>query len=85
MKEAVIWRRCWNIWSSAWKSETGQSARKGQLEEKIKDKDSLIAEQIAEYIRFYNEERLHSALFYLTPKEVFEGKMEQRLEERKKN
>jgi len=27
---------------------------------------------------------LHSALFYLTPKEVFEGKMEQRLEERQK-
>ena len=62
----------------------GQSTRIGQLEEKIKYKDSLIAEQIAEYIRFYNEERLHSALFYLTPKEVFEGKMEQRLEERQK-
>ena len=56
----------------------------GQLEKKIKYKDSLIAEQIAEYIRFYNEEHLHSALFYLTPKEVFEGKMEQRLEERQK-
>ncbi|HOV24473.1 MAG TPA: hypothetical protein PL107_09450 [Candidatus Marinimicrobia bacterium] len=27
---------------------------------------------------------MHSALFYLTPKEVFEGKMEQRLEERQK-
>jgi transposase InsO family protein len=63
----------------------GQSTRIGQLEEKIKYKDSLIAEQIAEYIRFYNEERLHSALFYLTPKEVFEGKMEQRLEERQKS
>ena len=40
--------------------------------------------QIADYIQIYNEERLHSALFYLTPKEVFEGKMEQRLEERQK-
>jgi len=38
--------------------------------------------QIDQYIRIYNEERLHSALFYLTPKEVFEGKMDQRLEER---
>ena len=35
--------------------------------------------QIAEYIRIYNEERLHSSLYYLTPKDVFEGKMEQRL------
>ena len=40
--------------------------------------------QIANYIRFYNEERLHSALFYLTPKEVFEGKMQQRLNERQR-
>jgi len=39
-------------------------------------------QQIAEYIRIYNEERLHSALYYLTPKEVFEGKTKQRLEER---
>lgn len=38
--------------------------------------------QIDQYIRTYNEKRLHSALFYLTPKEVFEGKMDQRLEER---
>ena len=67
------------------KVSLGQSARTGKLEEKIKDKDSLITEQIAEYIRFYNEERLHSALFYLTPKEVLEGKMEQRLEERQKS
>ncbi|MDD5582661.1 MAG: hypothetical protein PHS99_05570 [Candidatus Marinimicrobia bacterium] len=35
-------------------------------------------------IRFYNEKRLHSALFYLIPKKVFKGKMEQRLEERQK-
>jgi transposase InsO family protein len=40
--------------------------------------------QIDEYIRIYNEMRLHSALFYLTPKEVFEGKMNQRLAERQK-
>jgi len=40
--------------------------------------------QIADYIRIYNEKRLHSALFYLTPREVFEGKMQQRLAERQK-
>jgi len=40
--------------------------------------------QIADYIRLYNENRLHSALYYLTPKEVFEGKMNQRLKEREK-
>lgn len=38
--------------------------------------------QIADYIRIYNEVRLHSALYYLTPKEVFRGKTKQRLEER---
>lgn len=38
--------------------------------------------QVDAYVRRYNEERLHSALYYLTPKEVFEGRMEQRLAER---
>lgn len=38
--------------------------------------------QIDEYVRYYNEHRLHSAIYYLTPKEVFEGKMKQRLAER---
>ena len=33
------------------KARLGQSARIGQLEEKIKDKDSLIAEVIADNIR----------------------------------
>ena len=40
--------------------------------------------QIDGYIKIYNEERLHSAIGYLTPKEVFEGKMNQRLAERQK-
>ena len=40
-------------------------------------------EQVNCYIKYYNEERLHSALYYLTPQEVFEGKMEKRLAERK--
>jgi len=43
----------------------------------LSSKDARI--QIAEYIRIYNEKRLHSSLHYLTPKDVFEGKMEQRL------
>lgn len=38
--------------------------------------------QVDAYIRRYNEERLHSALYYLTPKEVFEGRMKERLAER---
>jgi hypothetical protein len=40
--------------------------------------------QINEYITEYNEKRLHSAIYYLTPKEVFEGKMEERIAERQK-
>jgi hypothetical protein len=38
---------------------------------------------LGEWIRYYNEERLHSAIYYLTPKEVFEGKAEERLAERR--
>lgn len=38
--------------------------------------------QVDAYVRHYNEKRLHSALHYLTPKEVFKGKMEERLAER---
>jgi len=38
--------------------------------------------QIQEYVTYYNEKRLHSGIYYLTPKEVLEGKMKQRLAER---
>lgn len=40
--------------------------------------------QIADYIRYYNEDRLHSSIYYLTPKEVFDGKTEERLAERQR-
>jgi len=39
--------------------------------------------RLGEWIRYYNEVRLHSAIYYLTPKEVFEGKTEKRLAERR--
>jgi transposase InsO family protein len=39
--------------------------------------------QIARYIEYYNTKRLHSSLCYLTPQEVFDGRMQERLNERK--
>ena len=39
--------------------------------------------QIASYIDYYNTKRLHSAIWYLTPEEVLNGKMTERLQERK--
>jgi transposase InsO family protein len=40
--------------------------------------------QIAAYINYYNEKRLHSSIYYLRPKEVFEGKMVILLKERQR-
>ncbi len=55
-------------------------------EEKIRTSSFVDHEdarrQIADYVRYYNEERLHAGIYYLTPKEVFEGKMNERLAER---
>jgi transposase InsO family protein len=39
--------------------------------------------RLANWIRYYNGVRLHSALFYLTPQEVFDGKTARRLAERR--
>jgi hypothetical protein len=38
--------------------------------------------RLGEWIGYYNGRRLQGALNYLTPKEVFEGKTEERLAER---
>lgn len=38
--------------------------------------------QIDNYIKEYNEKRLHSSIYYLTPEEVFEEKMKKRIAER---
>lgn len=40
--------------------------------------------RIAEYIAFYNTKRLHSAIFFLTPEEVLNGRMQERLDERRR-
>ena len=40
-------------------------------------------EKMAQWIDFYNNERLHGALLYLTPADYFEGRKESRLAERR--
>jgi len=39
--------------------------------------------RMAKWIAYYNSERLHSAIWYLTPNDVFEGRTADRLAERK--
>jgi transposase InsO family protein len=39
--------------------------------------------RMAQWIAYYNSERLHSAIRYLTPNDVFNGRTEKRLAERK--
>jgi transposase InsO family protein len=36
--------------------------------------------QISSYIDYYNTERLHSSLFYLTPEDFLLGRVEQKLQ-----
>ena len=40
--------------------------------------------QLAEYIDYYNTKRLHSSLYYLTPDDFINNRVEVRLEERRK-
>lgn len=37
---------------------------------------------IGEFVEYYNTQRLHSALYYLTPEDVLKGRMQERLAER---
>ena len=43
--------------------------------------DALV--RMAHWINYYNNERLHSAIYYLTPDDVFNGRTAKRLAERK--
>ncbi len=37
---------------------------------------------IANYVKFYNEKRLHHSIYYLSPQDVIKGKTEERIKER---
>lgn len=58
----------------------GDECLKGSALLDIEDARKIIAE----YVKYYNEQRLHHALSYLTPKDVLEGKAKQKLNKRKK-
>jgi transposase InsO family protein len=47
----------------------------------INYQDAFI--RMAEWIAYYNSQRLHSAIFYLTPNDAFYGRASRRLAERK--
>ena len=47
----------------------------------INHKDACM--RMAQWIAYYNSERLHSAVWYLTPNDVFNGRTSARLAERK--
>ena len=40
--------------------------------------------QIAQYIKYYNTKRLHSALYYITPEDFLNGKADEILKTRQK-
>lgn len=40
-------------------------------------------EKMTQWINFYNNERLHGALLYLTPEDYFAGRKEKRLADRR--
>ena len=41
-------------------------------------------ERMSIWIMYYNEKRLHGALYYLSPEDVFQGLMQKRLDERRR-
>ncbi len=43
-----------------------------------------LAQRVSEWVRYYNYERYHESLNNLTPADVYYGRQQQRLEERKK-
>jgi len=43
---------------------------------------SSARRQIAEYIDYYNTKRLHSSLYYLTPEDFLNGRIDERLKVR---
>jgi putative transposase len=56
----------------------------GVLSQEFLRRKSLIdlddaRKQVADYIEYYNTKRLHGALFYLTPKDFLNGKVEERI------
>lgn len=59
------------------------------IHEECLQKTSLIdlddaRNQIFKYIEYYNKKRLHSSLYYLTPEDFLEGRVESRLAERER-
>lgn len=40
--------------------------------------------KIADYIEYYNTKRLHSAIYYLTPEDILEGRMKERIKARQR-
>ena len=63
------------------RKKTINEARAQVNPERIVGKDAK--EKMAQWINFYNNERLHGALLYLTPADYFEGRKESRLAERR--
>lgn len=43
-----------------------------------------LEQRIAEWVHYYNHERYHESLDNLTPADIYYGRQQQRLEERKK-
>ena len=71
-RKMLNWRLCENM--SGINAEIRRSAY-------VNYRDACI--KMAHWIAYYNSERLHSAIWYLTPDDVFNGRTARRLAERK--